>query len=594
MNISEKLTALRSQLKKHGVDGFIIPRTDEYQNEFLPAYAERLAWLTGFTGSAGFAVVLPDIAAVLSDGRYTIQLRNQVDAKFYETGDSTRITLTDYLMHETKSGQIVGYDPKLHTAKQIMALEPKLKGKGVQLKALSANPIDELWTDRPAEPLDKVEIFPEKYAGRSSAEKRMALAQFIKDQDSKAAIITLPDSIAWLLNIRGKDVAYNPVALSYAVLHDDGRVEWFISSQKVDTDVMRAVGNTVEVFEPSKLEERIALLADGDPRFVMIDPQKSSKYFFDLLKKNKIAVREEKDLCIIPKAVKTVQEQEAMISAHVRDGAAVTKFLYWLSLNAQGLNEVQIAEHLEMFRKADPLHRDSSFETICGWAANGAIVHYRAEKKTAATVKGSGLLLIDSGAQYADGTTDITRTVAIGTPTPEMKDRFTRVLKGHIALASARFPQGTTGAQLDSLARQALWQAGFDYAHGTGHGVGCYLSVHEEAASISPRGTEPLLPGMIVSNEPGYYKESAYGIRIENLILCLSSGNKTEDGRDQLYFETLTLAPIDLNLIDLNLLTDNERWWINDYHFRVRDVLSPMLNAEENEWLIKVTSFLKN
>ena len=592
MNYAEKLTSLRTKLKTHGVDGFIIPRTDEYQNEFVPACFERLAWLTGFTGSAGYAVVLPEIAAVLSDGRYTIQLKQQVDAALYETGDSMRVAIADYVAAEAKAGQVVGYDPKLHTAKQIQALEAKLKEKNIKLKALPVNPIDEIWEGRPAEPQAKVEIFPEEYAGRSSAEKRMALAQFIKDQGAKACVITLPDSIAWLLNIRGGDVSHNPIALSYAVLHDDARVDWFISRQKVGGDVLRHAGNTVHVFEPDQIEKQIGLLANDDARPVMLDTQRSSKYFWDVLKRNGIAIREDKDPCIIPKAVKTEAEQEAMISAHVRDGAAMTRFLYWLSHNAQGKTEVEIADQLELFRRADHLHRDSSFETICGWAANGAIVHYRAEKKTAATVKGEGLILIDSGGQYEDGTTDITRTIAIGTPSEEMKDRFTRVLKGHIALASARFPQGTTGAQLDSLARQALWQAGLDYAHGTGHGVGCYLSVHEEAASISPRGSEPLLPGMIVSNEPGYYKEGAYGIRIENLILCLASGEKTEDGRELLYFETLTLAPIDMSVVDLKLLTDNERWWINDYHYRVREIISPMLDAKEKHWLEQQTKFI--
>lgn len=591
MKTAEKLSALRANLKNLEVEGFIVPRTDEYQNEFVPECFERLAWLTGFTGSAGFAVILPEIAGVLSDGRYTIQLKNQVDQTLYEVGDSIKVTLSDYLAHEAKSGQVIGYDAKLHSPKQIQMLEAKLKEKSITLKALEPNPIDEVWADRPPEPLAKVEIFPEKYAGRSSAEKRMAIAQFIKDQGAKACVITLPDSIAWLLNIRGSDVSHNPVALSYALLHDDGRAEWFIATEKVSGDVLRHAGNTVEVFEPTKIEERLAMLA-GDDRPVMIDPQRSSKYFFDVLKKNKIIIREEKDPCILPKAVKTTAEQEAMIAAHVRDGAAVTKFLYWLSNNVQGKTEVEIADQLETFRKADPMHRDSSFDTICGWASNGAIVHYRAEDKSAATVTGNGLLLIDSGAQYADGTTDITRTIAIGTPTDEMKDRYTRVLKGHIALASTRFPQGTTGAQLDSLARQALWQAGLDYAHGTGHGVGCYLSVHEEAAGISPRGTEAVLPGMIISNEPGYYKEGEYGIRIENLILCNKTGDKTEDGRDMLYFETLTLAPIDLSVVDLRLLTDSERWWINDYHFRVRDVLSPTLEPAEKSWLDQVTKFI--
>lgn len=588
MNSFEKLSALRGVLKSNGVDGFIVPRTDEYQNEFVPECFERLAWLTGFTGSAGHALILENAAAVFSDGRYTIQLRQQIDAALYEAGDSTRVTIPDWLGASAKTGSVIGYDPKLHTHKQLQGIATKLAEKNITLKALDKNPIDEIWTDRPPEPQVPVEIFPEEFAGRSSAEKRVGIAQYIKDIGCRAAIISLPDSIAWLLNIRGKDVAHNPVALSYAVLHDDGQLEWFVASAKISPDIIRAVGNTVQIFPPEDIEKRIAALKDGDARPMLIDTQRSSEYFLQLLKKSGIAAVEGKDPCIIPKSVKTPEEQKAMRGAHIRDGAAVTKFLYWLSCHAQGETEISIAYKLETFRKADPLYRDSSFETICGWAGNGAIVHYRAEKKTAATISGSGLLLIDSGAQYADGTTDITRTVAVGAPSPEMKDRFTRVLKGHIALATARFPQGTTGAQLDSLARQALWQEGLDYAHGTGHGVGCYLSVHEEAASISPRGTEAVLPGMIISNEPGYYKENAYGIRIENLILCQQEA-MAEDGRPLLYFETLTLAPIDLSLVDFALLTPFERDWLDAYHARVREVIGPMLDANEREWLSEIT-----
>lgn len=588
MNSFEKLSALRGVLKSNGVDGFIVPRTDEYQNEFVPECFERLAWLTGFTGSAGHAVILETSAAVFSDGRYTIQLRQQIDSALYEAGDSTRVTIPDWLGASAKTGSVIGYDPKLHTHKQLQVIATKLAEKNITLKALDKNPIDMIWADRPSEPLVPVEIFPEEFAGRSSAEKRVGIGQYIKDLGCKAAIISLPDSIAWLLNIRGKDVAHNPVALSYAVLHDDGQLEWFIASAKISPDIVRAIGNTVQIFPPDEIEKRIAALNDGDARPVLIDTQRSSEYFLQLLKKSGIAAVEGKDPCVIPKSVKTPEEQNAMRGAHIRDGAAVTKFLCWLSNNAEGQSEISIADKLEAFRKADPLYRDSSFETICGWAGNGAIVHYRAEEKTAATISGAGLLLIDSGAQYADGTTDITRTVAVDAPTAEMKDRFTRVLKGHIALATARFPQGTTGAQLDSLARQALWQEGLDYAHGTGHGVGCYLSVHEEAASISPRGNESVLPGMILSNEPGYYKENAYGIRIENLILCQQEA-MAEDGRPLLYFETLTLAPIDLTLVDFDLLTPFERDWLGAYHKRVREVIGPMLNVDEHNWLDNIT-----
>ena len=586
MDTAHKINGLRLNLKKYGVDGLIIPHADEYQNEFIPPNAERLAWLTGFTGSAGYALVLEDRAYALSDGRYTIQLKSQIDAAVFEAADSTKMAMADFIASQTTQGQTIGYDPKVFTLRQIQSVENKLKDKGVSLKALKSNPVDDIWVDRPSVPMDQVQIFSEEYAGKASAEKRLSISQYLRDLNVKAAVITLPDSIAWLLNIRGSDVSHNPVALSTAILHDDGQLQWFIEAPKVGADVLRHIGNTVEIFAPGEFEAKIALLKGSS---VLADPQRSAKYFFDLLATNDIKIREEKDPCILPKAIKTDAEQEAMISAHVRDGAAVTKFLYWLSTNAQGKTEVEIADKLAEFRRADPLYRDSSFDTICGWAANGAIVHYRAEEKTAATINGFGLLLIDSGGQYADGTTDITRTVAVGTPTAEMINRFTLVLKGHIALASAQFPQGTTGAQLDTLARQSLWRAGLDYAHGTGHGVGCYLSVHEEAASISPRGHDPVLPGMIISNEPGYYKEGGYGIRIENLILCLATGEKLEDGRSLLCFGTLTLAPMDMSLVDLTLLTDHERKWLNEYHGRVRDILAPMLSAEENAWLAKIT-----
>ena len=582
MTYAEKLQALRLEMQKSALDGYLIPRSDEYQNEFVPASAERLFYLTGFSGSAGYAIVLKDRAAVFSDGRYTIQLSQQLDPQLYETGDSTKIFLGDWLAANAGSGTRIGYDPRIHTSRAIQSVRDKLAGRQIELIPIETNLVDAIWTDRPSPPLDLVEIFPEEIAGRSSSEKRMAIAQSVQDEGCQSVILTLPDSIAWLLNIRGQDVAHNPVALSYAILHAaDASLDWFVEEEKLTPEILRHIGNNIRVFRPQELAVQMEKLAGP----VMLDPQRSSEWFLEKLKKSCIETRAAKDPCILPKAIKTAGEQAAMAHAHIRDGVAVTKFLYWLENNAQGQTEVSIAEKLEEFRRADPLYRDSSFETICGWAANGAIVHYRAEADTAAVISGSGLLLVDSGGQYADGTTDITRTVAIGTATAEMKDCFTRVLKGHIALARAQFPKSTTGAQLDTLARQPLWEVGLDYAHGTGHGVGCYLSVHEEAASISPRGNDQVLPGMIISNEPGYYKQGAFGIRIENLILCLEAGKRAEDGRDILNFATLTLAPIDRSLMIETLLSDAEREWLNAYHARVFEEISPFLTGDEQNWL---------
>ncbi len=590
-----RLNALRTELARQGLDGFIIPRTDEYQGEFLPPGAERVAWLTGFTGSAGVAVVLKDRAVVMTDGRYQIQVRRQVDGALFETGDSTKIPAADWLAEHAAEGSVIGYDPRLHTVEQLRVLEMKCRNAGLVLKACAVNPVDAIWTDRPAPPESAVAIFPEVYAGRSAHDKRQDLAAALTKKKAHAYVFTLPDSIAWLLNIRGGDVPHTPVALSYAVLHEaDGGVDWFINPERVPAAVKRHLGNAVRVVAPEGLEKTltdVARAARDAGRPVLLDYKRAPVRFRLLLEQAGAEVRDEKDICIQPRACKNAAEIAAMENAHIRDGAAMARFLFWLEQEAPKgtLTEMDVGAQLETFRAADPKYRTSSFESIVGFGANGAIVHYRAVPETNAKIVPPGLLLVDSGGQYEDGTTDITRTVAVGAPDAEMRDRFTRVLRGHIALARAKFPDGATGAQLDTLARFPLWEKGLDYAHGTGHGVGCYLSVHEEAASISPRGHEPVRAGMIISNEPGYYKEGGYGIRIESLVLAEEAG-KTESGVSMLSFRTLTFAPIERRMIMAELLTADEKDWLNAYHASVFQRVSPLVSKEVAAWLKQATA----
>jgi Xaa-Pro aminopeptidase len=586
MTSSEKLAKLRGELKKAGVDGFILPMADEYQNEYVPACARRLEWLIGFTGSAGYVVVLGAKAVAMTDGRYAIQIRQQVDSALYDIEDSVKTGIGDWLARSAQKGNVIGYDPLLHTPKQIKAIEDKLSGAGISLKALASNPVDAIWADRPAEPRGQVELFPMECAGEDSKSKRERLAADLKKKGFVAAVLTLPDSICWLLNVRGADVAHNPVVLSFAILHDDSSVDWFVNEGKVPRDALSALGNNVRLRAMAEFESVLKNLGGK----VLADPQRTSCAVFGYLAN---AV-EGKDPCILPKACKNEAEQSAMRRAHLRDGIAMVRFIAWMAEQdfvRDPHTELTLADKLEEFRRAAPEYRDSSFDTICGWADHGAIIHYRADEKSSVRIGPPGILLLDSGAQYADGTTDITRTFTLGAPEPQVKEAYTRVLKGHISLARAKFPQGTTGTQLDAFARQSLWDGGLDYAHGTGHGVGCYLSVHEEAAGISPRGGDPLLPGMIVSNEPGYYREGAYGIRIENLILCREVGAAFEDGRALLEFETLTLVPYDRMLIDVAMLTREERSWLDAYHARVRESILPFLKTdEERDWLAAATA----
>lgn len=578
MNHGEKLSALRAVLKTEGVDGFLIPRADEYQGEYVPASADRMRWISGFKGSAGMVVVLADKAAVMSDGRYTIQLRQQVDPGLFETVDYTKVPAGEWILNNIQGGAVIGYDPRLHTPREIRTLADK----GIALKPLAGNPLDAVWKDRPPAPGEKVELFPLAFAGVSAKDKLDQVAAALKAKKLDAAIITLPDSIAWMLNIRSHDIPHIPVALSYAILRADATLDWFIEDGRVDAAVRASFGNRVSIVPPQEIEGAMAQLSG---KKVLVDERRTSVWFSDFLHAQGATIIDEKDPSIPLKARKNETERQAMRNAHIRDGVAVSRFLHWLSDNAIGRSEIEIEQKLAEFRSAAKEYRDSSFDTIAGFGANGAIVHYRATEETAQVLRKGGLLLLDSGAQYADGTTDITRTVAIGRPTAETIERFTLVLKAHIAVATARFPQGTTGAQIDALARAPLWQHNLDYAHGTGHGVGCYLSVHEEAASLSPRGHDAIEEGMILSNEPGFYKEGAYGIRIENLVLARHDGTCEATGRQMLSFETITFVPMDKNLIDFALLSGEEQNWLAQYHKKVFSRLEPYLEDGEKEWL---------
>ena len=592
MEQDKKLEALRAELKSRGVDGFLIPRADEYQGEYVPARAERLAWLTGFTGSAGQAAVLAQKALVVTDSRYEIQVKKQVDQAAYETLITDQAGYAAWLADHGKAGQVIGYDPKLHTPAQIAALEKALKPKNIALKPLDTNPLDAVWHDQPEAPLDPVENFPESIAGRSARDKREDIAATIAKAGADTAIITLPDSIAWLLNIRGADVPHTPLALSNALIHANGDVDWFVPAAKIPADVKASLGNHVQVRDPAELENALKALSG---KTVLFDPKRSSIWFAQMLQNAGASILKQDDPCILPKACKTPEEQQAIRNAHLRDGVAVTKFLIWLEKEGVkgSLTELSVAERLEDFRRADPAYRDNSFDTIAGWAGNGAIVHYRATQESHAAIKPPGILLLDSGAQYSDGTTDITRTVTLGAPGEGVREAFTRVLKGHIGIAAIRFPEGIAGQHIDILARQALWEVGMDYGHGTGHGVGCYLSVHEEGGRISLAGTQPFKPGMVVSNEPGYYKEGAFGIRIENLVLVKEDGLAQQGGKKMLSFETLTLVPFDRCLIKAELLSPREIQWVDEYHARVAKALAPHLDASEKQWLAEATAPLK-
>ena len=586
---AERLARLRRELAARTLDGFVVPRSDEHQGEYVPPRGQRLAWLTGFTGSAGLAIVLRDRAALFVDGRYTLQAAQQVDGGLFEIRHLIDEPPARWLETALAAGMLLGYDPWLHTPHEVARFRAAAEKAGAALRAVSDNPLDRVWADQPAAPLAPVVPHPERFAGESAASKRTRLGRALAEAGAAAAVLTMPELIAWLLNIRGGDVPHTPLPLSFAILRQDGSVTLFIDPRKLAPGLDRHLGNGVTVVPPEELGPALDALAAEGGR-VQADPASAASWIFDRLETAKAKILQAADPCLLPKACKNAAELDGTRAAHRRDGAALTRFLAWLAHEAPkgGLREIAASDRLEAIRREGEYFRDLSFPTISGAGSNGAIVHYRAMPETEKRLEPGTLYLLDSGAQYLDGTTDVTRTVAIGEPTQEMRDRFTRVLKGHIALALARFPKGTTGTQLDGFARRGLWQAGLDYDHGTGHGVGSYLGVHEGPQRISKApSAQPLLPGMIVSNEPGYYKTGAYGIRIENLVLVQPSNGAAE--REMLGFETLTLAPIDRALVEPSLLEDEEIAWLDHYHAHVREVLTPLVDPATAAWLTAAT-----
>ena len=584
-----RLKLLREQLAADGLAGFIVPRADEHQGEYVPLCGQRLAWLTGFTGSAGTAVVLTERAAVFVDGRYTLQAGDQVDTAAYEIHHLIDEPPASWLSDAAKQGDVIGYDPWLHTPQDVERLRGGVERAGATLLAVAKNPLDAVWAGRPAAPLAPVVAQSDGFAGESAADKRARIGKALTENGAASTVLTMPESIAWLLNIRGGDVPHTPLPLSFAIVKADGAVTLFIDRRKLTPGLDAHLGNGVTIEAPDRLGAALDTLATEGR--VQVDPASAASWVFDRLGAAGAAIHRAADPCMLPKACKNNVELDGTREAHRRDGAAVTRFLAWLAREAPkgGLREIAASDRLEAFRKEGKYFRDLSFPTISGAGSNGAIVHYRASPETEKLLEPGTLYLLDSGAQYLDGTTDITRTIAIGTPSDEMRENFTRVLKGHIALATARFPKGTTGTQLDGFARRALWQVGLDYDHGTGHGVGAYLSVHEGPQRISKApNMQALLPGMIVSNEPGYYKTGAYGIRIENLIVVQPDTHDAE--REMLCFETITLAPIDRNLVARDLLDRDEVTWFDGYHARVRAAIGPLVDAETAAWLEQATA----
>ena len=585
-----RLAALRAELARRGLDGFVVPRADEHQGEYVARQSQRLAWLTGFTGSAGLAIALADRAAIFIDGRYTLAVRNQVDVGAFVPHQIPEQSPEVWIAENLPKGAKLGFDPWLQTVDGQERFARAAARAGGSFVPVGSNPIDAVWRDRPAPPLAPVLPHAVEFAGESGEAKRARIGGIVAAKGADVALLTAPDSIAWLLNVRGGDVPRTPFALGFALLHADGHVDLFMDRRKLPDRTVQWLGNAVTLAPPDELGAALDMLCKVNKR-VLIESSTAPYWAATRLQGAGAEIVKDADPVALPKACKNKVELEGIRAAHSRDGAAVSKFLGWLAKESPAgkLREIEVSDRLQAERQQTGALRDLSFDTISGAGPNGAIVHYRASEASERTLEKGSLYLVDSGGQYRDGTTDITRTVAVGQPSAEMRDRFTRVLKGHIALATARFPAGTTGSQLDALARYSLWQAGLDYDHGTGHGVGAYLSVHEGPHRISKVANNVALqPGMIVSNEPGYYKAGGYGIRIENLIAVKEAEIAGADRR-YLEFETLTLAPIDVNCIDVALLTDAEKKWLNAYHARVREVVGPQVDGPTRTWLTEVT-----
>lgn len=580
-----RLQALREQLKRDRLDGFVVPLTDEHMSEYVGAYAQRLAWLTGFQGSAGTAVVLPEEAAIFIDGRYTLQVREQVDPKHWAYVSVPETSVSDWLGDHAANGARIGYDPWLHTRAWVEAATKALRERGAELVAVDTNPVDAVWPDKPEPSRARLVVHPDQYAGKNSAEKRAEIADWLAARKADAVVLSALDSIAWTFNVRGKDVERTPVALAYALVNSDGTADLFVQSEKIGEDVAQHLGNAVRLHDRSAFPQALGSFSG---KRVAVDPERAVAAIFERLEEGGAQALQLRDPAVLAKAKKNPVEVSGHKAAQARDGAAIVRFLHWLSIEAPKgqLTELSAAAKLLEFRQQTGVLEDLSFDTISAAGPNAAIPHYRVSEESSLPLKLNGIYLVDSGGQYRDGTTDITRTVIVGEPTAEMRDRFTRVLKGHIAIATALFPKGTRGQQIDAYARRPLWEVGLDYAHGTGHGVGSYLSVHEGPARIATfgGGDEPLAEGMILSNEPGYYKGGDYGIRIENLVLVVRKAIAGAEN-PMLGFETLTFAPIDRRLIEPAMLSEAERAWLNAYHAEVVEKIGPQLEPDVRAWL---------
>lgn len=588
---ADRLAALRAQLQADRLDGFVVPLTDEHLSEYVGDYAKRLEWLTGFAGSAGSAAVLLDQAAMFVDGRYTLQVRRQVSADHWQYQDVPQTSVAEWLKARAPEGSRIGYDPWLHTRGWVKAAREALAGNGAALVAVTANPIDRVWPDRPPMSAAPLVVQDDALAGRSATDKLAGIARELSEAGLDATVMTALDSIAWTFNLRGSDVAHTPVGLAFAIVHADATADLFVAPEKIPPVVARHLGEAVRLHPREDFAPALAALRG---RRIATDPERAVAAVFEALEQGGATPVPLRDPAVLAKAIKNETEIAGQRAAQARDGAALSCFLHWLSVEAPkgGLTEIAASDRLHAFREATGKLMDLSFDTISGAGPDGAVIHYKASPETDRRIAPNSVYLCDSGGQYVDGTTDVTRTVWIGPDAPprEIRDRFTRVLQGHIALARAIFPAGTRGSQLDTLARQYLWSAGLDYAHGTGHGVGAYLAVHEgpqriaKGAGGQAGGDEPLAPGMFLSNEPGYYQPDAYGIRIENLILVEARAIAGAEA-PMLGFETLTFAPIDRTLIDPAMLDAGQRAWLDDYHAEVVRRIGPRLTGEAKAWL---------
>ncbi len=588
------VAALRAELIRRRFDGFVLPRADAHQNEYVPPCDERLAWLTGFTGSAGFAIVLAERAALFVDGRYTLQAKEQVDTSIFSIEHLVEAPPDQWLEKNLTAGATIAYDPWLHTSDSAEKLAKACANAGATLVSAEPNPVDSVWTDRPSPPLAPVVLHDLRYAGETGASKLERVRAELGKLRADSLAVSDPHNVAWLFNIRGGDVAHTPLPLSFAIVSKLGRPRIYVDGRKLTNSVRDGLETLADILEPDRFTHDLRGLASQNQK-VRIDQATGADALTRLVSAAGGIVMRGPDPITALKAAKNATEIEGTRAAHRRDGAAMVRFLAWFDREAPSgkLTEIDAVEALESFRREGGLLKDVSFPTISGAGPNGAIVHYRVTRKTNRRISPGELFLIDSGGQYEDGTTDITRTIAIGAPTGQMRKNFTLVLRGHIALATAVFPEGASGAQLDTLARQYLWQHGLDFDHGTGHGVGSYLSVHEGPARISKLGSAPMQRGMILSNEPGYYRTGEYGIRIENLVLVTAAMPAAEAEKSMNRFETLTLAPIDWRLIDRSAMREDEIVWLDGYHDRVLKTLSPLVTGEDKEWLVRATRPLR-